>query len=145
MNLHTLSLLLGSSSAAMAGIKNKEWPLWAAPLVLKANSAGNVNDAAFVGAYPVGCFRSDGFVGLPQNVDPATAIVITSTANRTFYGNTAAHTGEVTTNSRPTKDTLGWTCCKQVDSANCPGRVAAAGTVDDGTMWALHLKNNGNG
>jgi hypothetical protein len=65
--LSVISALLGITSAANpAGSRNKDWPLWDTKIVLKDNtSSGTANDIATVGQYPVGCYRSDGFVALP--------------------------------------------------------------------------------
>jgi hypothetical protein len=136
-NILVLSALLGITSAAKpAGGRNKDWPLWDTKIVLKTNvSTANANDAALVGSYPIGCYRSDGFVGFSQKA--VSKVTVTDATNRALYGTTAAHTGTLATTA--VLASVNWTCCDVVDNTNCPGRVNTS-KVFDGTVWAWNVK-----
>jgi hypothetical protein len=138
--ISVVSALLGVTSAAVpAGVRNKDWPLWDTKITLKANtSAGVANDNALIGNYPVGCYRSDGWLALPQKSDPSNKIILDDTVNRAMWGNTAAHTGTLATTASLT--TVSWTCCTVVDNTNCAGKTDSSGKVFDKVFWAWNLK-----
>jgi hypothetical protein len=58
-------------------------------------------------------------------------------ANRSYYGNTAAHTGTLATTAA--LSTVSWACCTVVDSTNCAGKTDT-NKLFDGTWWAWYLK-----
>jgi len=157
----TLALLGYTNAAAPSGVRNAMWPAWetAGRVTLPTTGVANTFTTTLVGAYPVGCIRSVGLARFSQNVDGNNGTIadrkaINSTANKTFYGSTVAHTGTfiggagaidatpVYTSSAgtfPAAGTVSWACCTDAVGSMtpvfCAAAVDPAVKVYSGALW----------